>query len=261
MIAFTRPLDLHRLRHIVFDFDGTLSLITGGWSDVMTDIYLEHLPPRAGGDDRAFARGEILLLNGKPSIHQMVRLAELVTERGGTPAEARAYHTQYYDRLRGVVHERRAALEGGTRSADALLVPGARSFLEAMRERGLQLSLVSGSDLPIVRKEAALLGIANFFEGRIFGPDGDDHGFTKRAALDLIVAQHGLQGEELLAFGDGPVEIEQTRALGGVAIGIACVEADPLPGRIDEAKRGVLTTAGADAIIADFRAAAELFPA
>src|SRR5205814_960557 len=152
--------------------------------DVMTDLFLEHLPVREGDDGRNFARREILQLNGKPSIHQMLRLVELVTERGGTPAEARTYHTEYYARLRGVVHERRAALEGGARATDALLVPGARPFLEALRERGLALSLVSGSDLPVVRKEAELLGLTGFFEGRIFAPDGDDDAFTKRAALD-----------------------------------------------------------------------------
>lgn len=261
MTEFTRPIDLRRIRHIVFDFDGTLSLITGGWSDLMTDIFVEHLPVRESDGGRAFARREILQLNGKPSIHQMFRLVELVTERGGKPSEARAYHELFCGRLRGVVRERRSALEGGTSTAETMLVPGARAFLEEVQARGLKLSLVSGSELPIVRKEAGLLGIADFFEGRIYGPDGDDHAFTKRAAIDKIVADHGLREGELLAFGDGPVEMQETRALGGVSIGIACVEADPLPGEIDPAKRDVLTAAGADAILADFRTASALFAA
>jgi phosphoglycolate phosphatase-like HAD superfamily hydrolase len=261
MTQFTRPVDLHRIRHVIFDFDGTLSLITGGWSDVMTDVFLEHLPLRENDGGRTFARREILQLNGRPSIQQMSRLAELVNERGGKAAEPVAYHEIFCGRLRSMVRERRAALEGGTTTVEVMLVPGARAFLETLRERGLALSLVSGSELPIVRKEAKLLGIADFFEGRIFGPEGDAQAFTKRAAIDRIVAKHAVGDGELLAFGDGPVEIQETRALGGVAIGIACVEADPLPGEIDEGKRIVLNAAGADAVLADFRAAPALFAA
>ena len=244
-------IDFARTRHVVFDFDGTLSLLTGGWSEVMTDLFIEHLPPPK---DREFARREILRLNGKPSIHQMRRLVELIAERGGTPAEAREYHTDFLARLRDLVHERRATLESGRVSAETLLVPGARDFLHALRARGLGLTLLSGSEQRTVQMEARLLGIDEFFTGRILGPDGDDHAFTKRAAFERIVAEHALHGDELLAFGDGPAEIEHTRALGGTAIGIACVEADPRPGRIDEAKREVLVAAGAQAIFADFRA-------
>jgi hypothetical protein len=63
----------------------------------------------------------------------------------------------------------------------------------------------------------------------------------------------------LLAFGDGPIEIQHTRALGGVAIGIACDESAPLSGKIDPAKEELLAAAGADAIFADFRGAPALF--
>ena len=250
-------IDLTRVRHVVFDFDGTLSLITGGWSDLMTDLFVEHLPPSE--DVRNLARREILILNGRPSIHQMTRLTELVTESGGTPAEATEYHATFLARLRDLVHGRRASVESGHISAESMLVPGARPYLHAVQARGLPMTLLSGSDLPIVRTEARLLGIDQFFE-RIIGPDGDHHTFTKRAALDRIVAENELRGDELLAFGDGPAEIEHTRALGGTAIGIACVEADPLPGIIDEIKRDILLTAGAEAIFADFRAVAAHCP-
>ena len=251
-------IDLARVRHVVFDFDGTLSLLTGGWSDLMTDLFVEHLPPMDNA--RSLARREILLLNGRPSIHQMTRLAELITERGGTPAEARVYHATFLDRLHSVVAERRAAVESGRVSAETMLVPGARAMLEALHARGLPLTLLSGSELSIVRKEARLLALDTFFEA-IIAPEGDDHSFTKRTALERIVQTNALRGDELLAFGDGPAEIVHTRALGGTAIGIACVEADPLPGHIDEIKREVLLTAGAQEIIADFRNVNALFTA
>lgn len=254
--------DLRRVRHVVFDFDGTLSLLTGGWSEIMADLFLEHLPLHAGEDGagrRRFALREILQLNGKPSLQQMLRLAELVVERGGTAADAREYHDIYVERLRDVVRERRAAVQGRRVTPDAMLVPGARAFLEVLRSRQLGLTLLSGSPLSVVRKEAALLGLVEYFAERILGPDGDADSFTKRAALEKILSREALRGEELLAFGDGPVEIEHTRALGGIAIGIACDEAAPLAGQIDQAKQELLAAAGANAILPDFRGAPALF--
>ena len=73
------------------DWDGTTALSRTGWSDIMLEIYLEHLPPTAEEDDaarRAFAWAELMRLNGRPSIHQMAHLADLVRNRGGEPAHA-----------------------------------------------------------------------------------------------------------------------------------------------------------------------------
>jgi len=254
--------DLHRVRHVVFDFDGTLSLLTGGWCEVMADLFLEHLPAHPEEDvptRRRFALREIMQLNGKPSVQQMLRLAELVVARGGTAADAREYHDIFVERLRAIVRERRADVQSGRLVPDDMLVPGVRDFLGEVRTRGLGSTLLSGSPQTVVRKEAALLRLADFFGDRIIGPDGDADSFTKRAALETIIAQHGLGEGELLAFGDGPVEIEHTRALGGIAIGIACNEATPLTGEMDEAKRELLEAAGAHAILPDFRGAAALF--
>jgi len=256
------PLDLRRIRHIVFDFDGTLSLLTGGWCEVMADLFLEHLPAHPEEDHtgrRRFALREIMQLNGKPSIQQMLRLAELVVERGGTAADAREYHDIFVDRLRAIVRERRADVESGRLAPDDMLVPGVRAFLHEVQRRDLGSTLLSGSPRTVVRKEAALLGLTDFFGDRIIGPDGDADSFTKRAALETIIAQQKLEEGELLAFGDGPVEIEHTRALGGVAIGIACNEATPHTGQIDEAKRELLEAAGAHVILPDFRGAPALF--
>ena len=263
VVHSVRSFDLRSVRHIVFDFDGTLSLLTGGWSEIMADLFLEHLPPYDGEDGagrRRFALREILQLNGKPSLQQMFRLAELVVERGGISGDAREYHDIYVERLREVVRERRAAVEERRTSPDAMLVPGARAFLDSLRARQLGLTLLSGSPLSVVRKEAGLLGLSEYFADRILGPDGDAHSFTKRAALEQIISRERLREGALLAFGDGPVEIEHTRALGGIAIGIACDESAPLSGRIDPAKEELLAAAGANLVLADFRGAAGLFP-
>ena len=69
------------------DWDGTTSLTRGGWADIMAVLYAEHLPQLDGEDDaarRKFAMSELMSLNGKPSIHQMAHLAELMVRRGAS---------------------------------------------------------------------------------------------------------------------------------------------------------------------------------
>ena len=39
------------LTHVLFDFDGTLSLIRQGWPDVMVPLFTEILPPLPGETD------------------------------------------------------------------------------------------------------------------------------------------------------------------------------------------------------------------
>ena len=38
------------ISHVLFDFDGTLSLIRQGWPDVMVPMFTEVLPAAAGRD-------------------------------------------------------------------------------------------------------------------------------------------------------------------------------------------------------------------
>ena len=54
-----------------------------------------------------------------------------------------------------------------------------------------------------------------------------------------------------VAFGDGYVEIEDTKNAGGIAVGVATNEADRQG--IDEWKRERLISSGADIIMPDFR--------
>jgi phosphoglycolate phosphatase-like HAD superfamily hydrolase len=259
---FSRPIDLRRVRHAVIDFDGTLSLLTGGWSDVMTDLYTQHLPmlpdeeaPRR----REWARREILALNGRPSIHQMVRLAELIVQRGGSAEPADRYHGEFVHRLAEVVHQRRDAITNGLKSPEAMLVPGSREFLALLQAGGVELTLLSGSAHHVLKTETAILQIAEFFGERIIGPKGDALAFTKGSAFEALAAEHQWEPGEMLAIGDGIAEIEHARALEGVAIGIACRESEPERGLMDELKRELLLSCGADLVVPDFRPLLSLF--
>src|SRR3989442_15606290 len=78
------------IRHVLFDFDGTLSLIREGWAEVMVGMFLEMLPRLDGESDETARRwlfDDIMRLNGKQTIYQMIQFAERVRERGGHARE------------------------------------------------------------------------------------------------------------------------------------------------------------------------------
>ena len=74
--------------------------------------------------------------------------------------------------------------------------------------------------------------------------------------IERIIAEHHLEGCEFASFGDGFVEIEETKRVSGIAIGVASNEATRTG--IDEWKRSRLIQAGADVIVPDFREHEEL---
>ncbi|MEE8451876.1 MAG: hypothetical protein V3R99_08175, partial [Thermoguttaceae bacterium] len=90
-------------RHVLFDFDGTLSLIREGWPQVMVPLMVEVLQATGTAEsaetlhDRAMAF--VMELNGKQTIYQMMRLADEVKARGGLPEEPAEYKQTYHDRL------------------------------------------------------------------------------------------------------------------------------------------------------------------
>ena len=76
--------------------------------------------------------------------------------------------------------------------------------------------------------------------------------------IQKIISEHHLSGPEFVAFGDGYVEIEDTKTVNGIAIGLATNEAARCG--IDEWKRQRLIQAGADVIIPDFSVTQQLIP-
>ena len=250
------------IRHVFMDWDGTTALTRGGWSDIMVELFAEKLPvfPHEDEDSiRILAREELMRLNGRPSIHQMARLAEMVEERGGSAASADEYQRDYQSRVAHLIESRLARVESGAASPDSLLVPGVRAFFTELNERGIAITLASGTPLPELLLEVRLLGLEHHFAA-IHGPtDIEDRTFAKRDILQLVLRENGLEGPELIAFGDGPVELIETRAVGGLAVAVATDEAQP--GRLDHGKRATLLAAGSEAVIADFTALEELLSA
>src|SRR5882724_1577164 len=82
-------------RVVLFDFDGTLSLIRSGWMNVMVPMMVEILVDLKSGETeeqlRAVVEEFVWRLTGKETIYQMIAFAEAVTKRGGKPLEPLAY--------------------------------------------------------------------------------------------------------------------------------------------------------------------------
>ncbi|NBV32675.1 MAG: HAD family hydrolase, partial [Proteobacteria bacterium] len=200
------PLCLGKVTHVVFDFDGTLSWLRHGWPELMLEVFEENMPSSLSTRDSE-TRGElttlILALNGKPTIEQMRAFAEWSLSQGGAQLDPEQLRVTFQDRLDAQIRERTAQVYSKTVAPDAYVVAGARALLEFLAERGVQLFVLSSTVEHRVREEAELLGIAHFFGERIHGSPLDPSQFTKRAVFERILAEAGISGEQLLAFGDG----------------------------------------------------------
>lgn len=244
-----------RFRSVLFDFDGTLSLIREGWPQVMIPMMVEVLQQTGTSETpEQLARvveDYVMRLNGRQTIYQMMQLAEEVRQRGGQPLEPLQYKHEYHNRLMARIHNRLEALAARTAQPADWTVPGSYELLDHLKHRGMTLYLASGTDLKYVRHEAELLGLAPYFGEHIYGALDDYQNFSKKMIIERILRDHGLRGEELLGFGDGFVEIEEIKRVGGVAVAVA---SDEVTRRgVNQWKRKRLIQAGADVVIPDYR--------
>ncbi len=262
-VSVVRPDDLHRggVRHALFDFDGTLSLIRQGWQQVMIPLMVEVLSATREhepvSDLTDVVTEFVAQTTGKQTIYQMIGLRDMVVERGGEALEPAAYKRVYLDRLWARIHERVERLERGQVPPQQLTVAGAEDILLRLTGLGVTCYLASGTDAPYVIREAQALGLAHYFEGRIYGALENYENYSKAMVIERILTENGLQGPELATFGDGFVEIEETVKAGGTAVGVATDE-ERGGGRIDEWKRERLIRAGAHIIVPDFCAADDI---
>mgnify|MGYP006302708349 CR=1 FL=1 len=242
------------IKFAIFDFDGTISLIREGWQQIMIPMMVEilmHTPEHEHiSQIEKVVRTYVANTTGKQTIYQMIRLAEEVEKRGGKAEDPLVYKEQYHDQLMEHITSRLAGLRQGRLTPESMTVPGFLQALQQITDAGVKCFLASGTDEKYVLDEAELLGVTTYFTG-IYGALDDYQNFSKRIVIQKIIQENQLQGPELVAFGDGYVEIEDTKSASGIAIGLATDEA----GRdgIDAWKRDRLITSGADVIMGDFR--------
>lgn len=242
-----------KIQSALFDFDGTLSLIREGWQDVMIPYFIDVLRATPKAEDEAKIKLKVRefvdTLTGKQTIFQCMRLAEEVALRGGEPKDPVEYKIEYLRRLKERIQNRHADLKAGC-DPDRYTVNGARQLLKALKKKGIKTYLASGTDEEDVLMEVRLLRLDQYFEGGIYGAVDGITDCSKELVIKKIISENKILPEQLVSFGDGYVEIELVKNLGGYTFGVATDELRQKG--INEWKRKRLLKAGADAIIPDF---------
>ena len=251
-----------RIKHAVFDADGTVSTLRQGWEQVMAPVMIEAILGEQfrTADVSLYEKVRRRVLEyidqstGIQTILQMEALVEMVREFGFVPADKIldkfGYKDIYNRALMEVVNRRIARFERGQLDVSDFTVKGAVDFLAALRNRGVTLYLASGTDREDVVRESHVLGYAEFFNGGIYGAVGDVTKYSKRMVIDRIMTENHLSGPELAVVGDGPVEMRECRKRGGIAVGIASDEVRRYG--LNPEKRTRLIKAGAQVVVPDF---------
>ncbi len=245
---------LRCVRHALFDFDGTVSVIRRGWENIMIPMMIEMIcdehasTPDIEGEVAEYVDRSTGIL----TIKQMDWLEEAVYRFGlaRSVKTAREYKRIYNERLLNPVHRRVSQIDGTLTSRDQFMVEGARAFLQGLYDNGVTLYLVSGTDNPYVLEEAEVLGITQYFGMRIYGALDDTEANTKEKIIQRVLENHHLRGEELLVVGDGPVEIHNAKDRDAVTLGVAVDEDKRCS--LNHRKRLRLLAAGVDLIVTDF---------
>jgi rfaE bifunctional protein kinase chain/domain len=255
-----KPLNIS---HAIFDHDGTISTLREGWEHIMQPMMIkailgEHFQD---ADEALYHKVQTRVIDfidkttGIQTLVQMKGLVDLVREFGQVPADQVldefGYKQIYNDELLKMVREREAKIANSELALEDFTLKNAVKLLETLYEAGVTLYLASGTDEEDVKNEARILGYDHLFKGGIYGAVGDVTKEAKKMVLDRILNTIGeSETGQLATFGDGPVEIRETRKRGGATIGIASNEEKRHS--LNESKRSRLIKAGADIVIPDF---------
>ena len=251
-----------KIKHAVFDHDGTISTIRQGWETIMEPVMINAIL----GDKYKIAsetlyhrvrKRVIDYINkstGVQTIVQMEGLIKMVEEFNivtkNNILDKFGYKKIYNDALMEMVNKRLTRFNKGELDINDYTIKGAVRFLQALSDMDVKLYLASGTDQEDVLNEARLLGYADLFDGGIYGSVGDVSKYSKKIVIEKIIKKNNLKGSELAVFGDGPVEIRECRKHEGIAIGIASNEIRRHG--LNPDKRTRLIKAGAHIIAPDF---------
>lgn len=262
-----RPSQNQHFQFAMFDHDGTISTLRQGWEEVMEPMMVESItdnkdiPPSLQDTILQNVRSFISRTTGMQTLIQMKGLVEMVRRFGLVPEEKildeHQYKRIYNERLMAIVSRRTEKYIRGELNIQDVTVKNAFNFLEELHKRGIKLYLASGTDQEDVCREAELLGYSRLFTGGIFGSTGDITHEPKKVAIQEIISSIGpSSASRIIAFGDGPVEIAETKRSGGYTVGVASNEIKRYG--LNPGKRTRLIRAGADLIIPDYSQFKEL---
>ena len=259
-IEILNKIERGKVRHAILDFDGTISLIRDGWQNVMVPMMIDVLMETPTDESRKQLESTVVKfvdqLTGKQTIYQMIQLCEEIQKRAGTAKDPLDYKDMYNDRLLPIVNDRITKLENQEITSNDLRVPMSLEFLQKLTAYDIKCYLASGTDIEFVKHEAKLLGVAEYFDGGIFGALREFSKFSKEMVIKKILADFDLNGSELLIVGDGYVEIQNAKSVNAIAVGVVTKENNIYDMNANKHQR--LIRAGADIIIPDFREADQL---
>ena len=253
-VEVVRDVQRGQFKYVLFDFDGTISLLREGWQAIMHPLMGEMICGDTEPTDKIRQRATDFIdeTTGIQTILQMEGLVDIIKEYGFIPEDqildAQGYKKIYNDRLMVPVSERLAQLASGEITQDGFCVEGSRDFVAKVAAQGPELYIFSGTNQDDVRNEANKLGVDHHFI-EIWGALRTIKEFSKEKILTEMIAKHDLHGPEVLIVGDGPVEIRLAHENGCVSIGVA---SDEVNGGLDANKRERLMKVGADIIVPDF---------
>ena len=257
-----KTIPLGKLKYAVFDNDGTISTLREGWEKTMETVMMHSILEEKYDSVSASIFFEIQnsivsYINNSSGIltlEQMQALVEMVKYYGFVPKkkilDSFGYKKRYNTQLMKFVNQRINKINKGELDRKDFILKGAVTFLTALKKINIRLYLVSGTDHRDVLNEAKVLGYAEFFNGGIFGALNDLSKFSKKMIIEKIIADFKLKGSDCVVFGDGPVEMRESRRVGGLAVGVASDEKKRFG--LNYYKRTRLIKGGAHIIIPDF---------
>ncbi|MBW3000958.1 HAD family hydrolase [Candidatus Woesearchaeota archaeon] len=260
-IEIIRPFDGSKLKAVLFDLDGTLSLERDGWINLMIKVFVDELV-KAGVKEKEALMWSIKYIQdtiGITTYVQMQALADEIKQRGGMPKHAWKYKQDYNKELVELVEKQRKELP-----KDKLRVAGILELLKLLAARFGKNSLYIGSasDIDAVLSSVSFLGYDDFFDknnivgaGSVNDPKAD----SKKLVIDKLMNEQGLKLGELLCFGNGFPEILHTYNAGGICIGVLTPDESKYKDYFTvEQRREILINAGAHIVMPDYTCSSEL---
>jgi phosphoglycolate phosphatase len=178
--------DLHSLKAVLFDFDGTLADSYQAITASVNHVRAAHdLPPLSEAEVRPHVgRGPASLLEHTvPGVDLAVDWPRY-----------RAHHPR--------------VLESGTH-----LLPGAAEALAALKARGLAIGVCSNKPREFTRRLLDYLGLGGAVD-LVLGPEDVERPKPAPDMLLAALARLGLKAEQVLYLGDMVVDIDTARAAG-----------------------------------------------
>lgn len=212
-----KPNQLHGIRAVVFDFDGTLAVLNIDFSEMREQVF--QLMRKYNVNEEKIEERYLLEI-----IDEVV---QILSQKN--PAAAETFYQEAHQILHEV--ELKAAEEGK-------LLPGAEAALKSLRSRGLKVGIVTRNCEEAVRKVVPdIEAFSDVFVSRDLIKKVKPH---PEQLTSVLKALH-VTGGETVMVGDHTIDIQAGKRVGMRTVGV-------LTGRV---KKEEFEKAGADYVLKD----------